>query len=113
MQAKRSLRKKGALDKAVRQWVAAGKAGVTPSRDRLVIVTAELSGPARALAAVLERNRLALPGAPTAAEAEISVTSSTCWSSSTLGAVAGLSRKRPPKRSWTPGENRVDGCSPH
>lgn len=71
VQAKRSLRKKETLDKAVAQWVAAGKAGVTPSRDRLVIVAGELSGPMRALAAILERNRLAHPGAPTAAEAEI------------------------------------------
>ncbi|MEJ2854246.1 MULTISPECIES: hypothetical protein [unclassified Saccharothrix] len=71
VQAKRSLRKKETLGKAVAQWVAAGKAGVTPSRERLVIVAGALSGPMRALAAVLERNRLAHPGAPTAAEAEI------------------------------------------
>jgi hypothetical protein len=71
LQAKRTLRRGGALTKAVRQWVGAGKGILDPNKDRLVIVTGQMSDPMRHLQRALSRQRMAISGAPTPKEMEI------------------------------------------
>lgn len=71
VQAKRSLRKGKPLNKAVGQWVEAGKSGVDPTRQRLVIASGSLNGTMRTLRDVLNRRRLKTPGHPTQSEAAI------------------------------------------
>jgi hypothetical protein len=71
VQAKRYLQKGAIFEKAVAQWAEAGLAGVDPGRQRLVIAAGRLSGPMRALRAVLNRRRLHSPGGTTKVEAEM------------------------------------------
>lgn len=71
IQAKRSLRRGTSLTKAIGQWVEAGKAGVDPSRQRLVIASGSLTGPMRRLQTALNRRRLDPAGPPTAQEQDI------------------------------------------
>jgi hypothetical protein len=71
VQAKRSLRRGSVLKKAVEQWAEAGKGTLDPTKDRLVLVAGNLSGPMKDLQRVLNRGRLAIPGAPTKQEAAI------------------------------------------
>lgn len=70
IQAKRNLRKGPIFEKAVAQWIEAGRAGVDPDKHRLVIAAGQLSGTMRALRTALNRRRLHSPGSDTKAEAE-------------------------------------------
>lgn len=71
IQAKRTLKRGTPLTNAVKQWVVAGKAGVDPSRERLVIASGSLNGPMRNLRTALDRRRLSPAGPATAAQEEI------------------------------------------
>jgi hypothetical protein len=71
IQAKRTLKRGTPLTNAVKQWVVAGKAGVDPSRQRLVIASGSLNGPMQHLRTVLDRRRLSPAGPATAAQKEI------------------------------------------
>lgn len=68
VQAKRSLNAGKPLKTAVAQWLPAVRAGLNPTRDRLVIVAGTLSGSMRDLQRVLNRKRSDCPGSPTTAE---------------------------------------------
>ncbi|WP_457029307.1 NACHT domain-containing protein [Kitasatospora sp. P5_F3] len=71
VQAKRRLVAGKPLTEAVAQWVQAAKAGLDPTKDRLVIVAGSLSRPMKDLQRVLNRERTDHPGTPTGAEASI------------------------------------------
>lgn len=71
IQAKRSLKRDKALNKAVAQWVKAGRGSLDPAQDRLVIASATLSGTIRDLQRALARGRLEIAGAPTVSESKI------------------------------------------
>ncbi|MFD8491861.1 hypothetical protein [Amycolatopsis sp. NPDC059657] len=62
VQAKRSLHPSGAFKAAVAQWVEAGKGDLDPSKDRLVLVSAELPSKMRHLRQALNRQRQKIPG---------------------------------------------------
>lgn len=68
VQAKRTLRKGKPFDEAAEQWVAAARHGLDPARDRLTIVSSDLSRPMEALSRVLDRYKTDSPGALTSAE---------------------------------------------
>ncbi|MFJ4615558.1 NACHT domain-containing protein [Streptomyces griseus] len=71
VQAKRSLTAGKPLKEAVAQWVPAARAGLDPTKDRLVIVSGTLSEPMRKLQQVLDRERTDHPGSPTGGEHRI------------------------------------------
>ncbi|MBL7487600.1 hypothetical protein I6A62_05795 [Frankia sp. AgW1.1] len=70
VQAKRKLTF-AVLPKVVQQWAVAARRGLDPSRDRLVVAAGWLSGSMRDLREVLEARRFSIPGALTAAQAEV------------------------------------------
>jgi hypothetical protein len=69
VQARRALRKGPSIDKAFEQWRVAGHEGLDPRTDRLVIVTAAMSGSVADLKVTLDRLRTDRPGPLTAAQA--------------------------------------------
>lgn len=71
VQAKRALNAGKPLKESVEQWVHAARAGLDPTRDRLVIVAGTLSGPMKDLQRVLNRERTDHPGARTGAESRV------------------------------------------
>lgn len=69
LQAKRTLRSGGPFRKAVEQWVEAARIGIDPDRQRLVIVSGQVSGPLKRLGDLLDRLRSDHPAELTATEA--------------------------------------------
>jgi ribosomal protein L40E len=65
IQAKRALTYGTTFEKAIAQWAEAGRAGVDPTRHRLVLTAGHLSGPVRELRDALNRRRLPHAAEPT------------------------------------------------
>ncbi|NJI58609.1 ATP-binding protein [Microbacterium oxydans] len=71
LQAKRTLRAGRAFSSAVAQWVVAARQGIDPSIHRLVIVAAEINGPMKVLARLLDKSRTGTPAALTDGEQRV------------------------------------------
>jgi hypothetical protein len=69
VQVRRAIRRGRSLDKALEQWQRAATEGLDRSRERLVLVTSEMSGGVRDLKHALDRARNKRAGAPTEGQA--------------------------------------------
>lgn len=70
VQAKRTLTKGAAFEKAVAQWVEAAKGQLDPDRDRLMLVGREVKGAAKTLSTLLQQAKNGIPPIQTKTEAE-------------------------------------------
>lgn len=70
VQAKRTLCKGAAFEKAVAQWVEAAKGQLDPGRDRLMLVGREVKGAAKTLSTLLKQAKNGIPAVQTKKEAE-------------------------------------------